>query len=871
MTFYTNEFCTTDPYNEPLKFQVLHVQAQAKLSALGATVVIKKKIKTSSNLPADRHVKSGLHSKGFPISYNFPVPTSGAVVRFKITFEDQRVIESKCFPASQAKEKYEQALKDKSLPKVALVTNQSDDIFSVFVGNFDHDTTFEVETEYVCSLEYDTQYSGLRFSIPFTLFPRYGEFLLQDISGHSETSLNNPEHGIFVSVEYVGDENFQSLSCVSHKEAQMVGYKTTYSNENPNLEIDFVTILKLKNQTTISAVYEPIASNGIDLPTPALKNVLEINFNSYQLPELIVPSSAEKEIIFIIDRSGSMHGNIQTLKAAMRLFVSSFPNNSTTIFNIISFGSDFEMLWPNSKPLNAESFDEVQNLIDSIDANMGGTEILDPIKKAVKSRRTGINTETEIVLLTDGEVFNINEIREFIQMTQQEKSSSIRFFSLGIGDYVSHALLDAIAEAGKGCKQTVMNEERMDQKVIKLLKICLSVPITNFDITWKKTLDKPLSFSMEQVPVSTIRRDSNFFVTPELGLLPLTPTINSKMYIFFEKESDLLENVSITLSLKNGHSNTYTAPITKQVAATSENGLSYLSVSGAKNLIRDISASNLVSSYDKTQIGEAVGLLFGMTTTWTSLLAVEKKNNTDNRENPLYFEEEKPDLIEPSFSRLMAPAPSRLRLVGGCSPGTPIPRALAHPASSSVSPQYDRATRFRGQSSIPYTANLPGTPLRAAGAPPMKKLSRKISSMTTTQNSPVMASGNPLMESLSAKSSNSFNDVENLKNSESGVPVLTTSYEKLDNIVKSSNFDGSFKADKNLIFALTSSSQLKEKHQLLLDKQAATGDLGLLAVLVLLYLKLEISDIEDSWIVLSEKVKKYVKQNVEESVYNSLI
>lgn len=104
-------------------------------------------------------------------------------------------------------------------------------------------------------------------------------------------------------------------------------------------------------------------------------------------------------------------------------------------------------------------------------------------------------------------------------------------------------------------------------------------------------------------------------------------------------------------------------------------------------------------------------------------------------------------------------------------------------------------------------------------------------------------------------------------------PDLTTltSYDKLETIVKFSNFDGSFKADKNLFSILTTSSQLTEKHKDLLDKQAATGDLGLLAILVLLYLKLELGDIKDSWSVLSEKVKRYVEKNVDKSVYQGLV
>jgi hypothetical protein len=881
MAIYTQEFRHIGTFYEPLRFQVLHVQAHAKVSEQGATVVIKKKIKTSGNQDFRNQGIVDLPTKNIPISYNFPIPTSGAVVRFKVTFEDQRVIESKCFPADEAKEKYEQALKDTSQPRVALVTNHTSDLFSVFIGNFDPDTTFEIETEYVCSLEYDTEYSGLRFSIPTTVFPRYGESPEPEVAGHIQISSNCPRQGIFVSAEYVGDDNFQSFSCVSHEDVRVTDRKATYANENQFLEKDFVTVLKLKEEAIVNAVYEPIPNIGLDFPIPAIKNILQVNFNSFNSSELVAPSSAKKEIIFIIDRSGSMYENIATLKATMRLFISSFPNDETTIFNIISFGSSYKMLWEKSKTLDAKSFDEVQALINSIDADMGGTEVLDPIQAAVKSRRVDDDAETEIVLLTDGEVYNVPKIRDFIQSTQQKKSNNIRFFSFGIGDYVSHALLDAIADAGKGCKQTVMNQERMEKKVIKLLKICLSAPITSVDIHWKKDLSQPLSFTTQEVPVSTIRRDSRFIVTPELGLLPLIPTINSTMYIFFGSELDLLENLSIKLSFKDGRSYSYTAPIVKKVGATSENGITYLSISGAKKLIRDIENSNLVSNYDKAKFGTALGLLFNMTTTWTSLLAVEQKG-ADKNEKPLYFEQSETRPLFGSGIQLCSAKP----MFGSCkNPCMAAPPPLC-PSSAPLFGNSRIRTRSVQQSlatSSPapagFAAGFSGAPLFGSSAVNSQQTARFGSSLSqegtdsatihetngSSFNFPMTPSIN-VQNSLfkSYKSSTVHNDAE---------PELTTltSYDKLERIVKFSNFDGSFKADKNLISILIASSQLTEKHKALLDKLTATGDLGLLEILVLLYLKLELGDIKDSWSILSEKVKRYIEKNVEKSIYQGLI
>src|SRR5207248_2122857 len=49
---------------------------------------------------------------------------------------------------------------------------------------------------------------------------------------------------------------------------------------------------------------------------------------------------------------------------------------------------------------------------------------------------------------------------------------------------VSHNLVESVAHADKGCAQFVTNNERMDKKVIGMLKNALRPPIKDYEITW---------------------------------------------------------------------------------------------------------------------------------------------------------------------------------------------------------------------------------------------------------------------------------------------------------------------------------------------------------------------------------------------------
>jgi uncharacterized protein with von Willebrand factor type A (vWA) domain len=88
--------------------------------------------------------------------------------------------------------------------------------------------------------------------------------------------------------------------------------------------------------------------------------------------------STKAEFIFVIDRSGSMDGlRMNRAKDALKLFLKSLPINS--YFNVISFGSASNKMFPNSVIFNSQNLQTAIKKVNSFKADMGGTELLDPI------------------------------------------------------------------------------------------------------------------------------------------------------------------------------------------------------------------------------------------------------------------------------------------------------------------------------------------------------------------------------------------------------------------------------------------------------------------------------------------------------------
>ena len=92
---------------------------------------------------------------------------------------------------------------------------------------------------------------------------------------------------------------------------------------------------------------------------------------------------------------------------ALCLFLKSLPQDS--MFQIISFGTDYDfMINKNGEPLayNEENLkNSISYVTHNFDSNMGGTNILKPLKHAIVMK-TSKDYEKHIFLLTDGETDN---------------------------------------------------------------------------------------------------------------------------------------------------------------------------------------------------------------------------------------------------------------------------------------------------------------------------------------------------------------------------------------------------------------------------------------------------------------------------------
>ncbi len=188
--------------------------------------------------------------------------------------------------------------------------------------------------------------------------------------------------------------------------------------------------------------------------------------------------------------------------------------------------------------------------VGSLDADMGGTELLPALEYALGQRplestpsmwqavkslggaRRSASREgglpRQILLLTDGEVTNTDEIIDLAR----KHASTARFFTFGIGAGASHHLVRGIARASGGAAEFISPGERIEAKVMRQFKRVLSPALTDVKVDWGQRAATPASdhvppvFDGERLVVYALVDE------PKAGTATLTGTLAGRAVKF---------------------------------------------------------------------------------------------------------------------------------------------------------------------------------------------------------------------------------------------------------------------------------------------------------------------------------------------------
>ncbi|KAL8769312.1 MAG: hypothetical protein Q9209_004694 [Squamulea sp. 1 TL-2023] len=413
--------------------------------------------------------------------YTFPMYDGVSVVGFSCRI-GSRVLRGVVKERSQAKATYDSAVSRGETAGLLEQLPEASDVFSTRLGNIPPDQKVHVEIIYVGELKHDAEADGIRHTLPTHIAPRYGSLPNSRLSEGIGAQKNG---GISITVDIsIAEGSFiRGVQSPTHPIAVTMGNTSASSTTDPamhqasatlslgstELDKDFVLIILTKDTGTPKALLEAH-------PTIPNQRAMLLTL----VPKFSLPRS-NPEIVFVADRSGSMDGNIPTLVSALKVFLKSLPVGVK--FNICSFGSTHSFLWPKSQAYSRDSVAEALAHVEGFSSNYGGTETFAALKATIDNRYKDI--ACEVMLLTDGDIWSQGQLFNYLNDEVQKSASGLRIFALGIGDGVSHALIEGVARAGNGFAQTVNNDEKLDSKVIRMLKGGLSPHTTDYSLEIK--------------------------------------------------------------------------------------------------------------------------------------------------------------------------------------------------------------------------------------------------------------------------------------------------------------------------------------------------------------------------------------------------
>uniref|UniRef100_A0AAY5F2K5 VIT domain-containing protein n=1 Tax=Electrophorus electricus TaxID=8005 RepID=A0AAY5F2K5_ELEEL len=438
----------------------------------------------------------------------FPMPAEAALCHFSAKIADQEVV-AEVQEKEKARELYDDSLSSGEQAFLLEESEESVDVFRLSVGCLPPGQSAAVTFVYVTELSVQADHS-LRFCLPVVLNPRYSppgasDGIVSEITPGSAqipyslsltAHLSSPNPIAKVEskcplkpVEFLNADHTQAKVslCAGHKFDRDVELFLYYQNTH--------------QPTAIVEAGVPTAQPG------SLMGDSVVMLSLYpEFPEAVTSMvSSCGEFVFVMDRSGSMscemhnglnaEERIKSARNTLLLLLKSLPMGC--YFNIYGFGSHYESFFPKSVEYSQETMDQVVQRVKQMQADMGGTEILQPLKH-IYSQPCIPNHPRQVFIFTDGEVGNTKDVLQLVR----SNADSHRCFSFGIGEGASTALITGMAQEGSGHAQFITGADRMQSKVMQSLRYALQPAVTDIAEVW--SVPEGMSVTLLSPPVKVL-------------------------------------------------------------------------------------------------------------------------------------------------------------------------------------------------------------------------------------------------------------------------------------------------------------------------------------------------------------------------------
>jgi Ca-activated chloride channel family protein len=434
------------------------------------------------------------YSEHLEAEYIFPLAGCSSVNGFKMHVAGRTVIGT-IQERRAARQEYQHALSQGK--RASLLEQERDDVFTMQVGNIPPKESITVELTYTEKLEFFED-GTTELRLPLVVAPRYvpgsqvareqvgdgvnfDTNLVPDASRVSPPRLADgldPNVSLSISVEITPDVpssrdgqsvRISDLSCSQHAVKSCTGdgvITVTLAKANELMNRDFILKWKLVSESMTSSVV---------LFKKAGENFTELE-EAYGLLSLVPPALAgvavaPRDVVFLVDRSGSMTGEkMSSASRACTILLSTLGPSDRFAINAFDdccqwyAGSGFPAN-PGLHYANVSGIEAGNEFLRNITAR-GGTEMHNALVEALNLIRANAKKGRVpvVVILTDGQVSNESQL----YYLAQQSAKDTRIFTIGIDTAINSPLLKRLASLAGGTSAFVVPGTQLEDALIDI-------------------------------------------------------------------------------------------------------------------------------------------------------------------------------------------------------------------------------------------------------------------------------------------------------------------------------------------------------------------------------------------------------------------
>ena len=197
--------------------------------------------------------------------------------------------------------------------------------------------------------------------------------------------------------------------------------------------------------------------------------------------ELSKTQQAPRDMVFVLDTSGSMRGKRMTqARNALKYCIEKLSPNDR--FTILNFATTVNKYSESLLAASADQLAHARKWVDDLEAT-GGTAINDALQTALGLRPADDARTFSIVFFTDGRpTIGETNAEKILKNVQARNSATTRIFTFGVGDDVNATLLDQLADQSRALSTYVREGEDIEHKVSSLYAKISNPVLTNLKL-----------------------------------------------------------------------------------------------------------------------------------------------------------------------------------------------------------------------------------------------------------------------------------------------------------------------------------------------------------------------------------------------------